>query len=297
MQAPELIELKIGPLPLSAEPDTLAAILARFDPLGTASETDADSGETCMLAWFDAGRMDARLRAQLDQALRQAAANPAPMAWRKLASTDWSMAWQAHWQAQPVGRTLWVRPSFREAAPEGRIDIVLDPGMAFGTGQHETTRLCLEAIERALMPDNAAGQPPRTLLDMGAGSGILAIAALKLGVAQALAIDNDPDAIAACRKNAEINGVRLDARLDDAPPAARFDLVVANILAGPLIAMAPALAGCTEQQLTLSGILASQDEGVVAAYEAQGLRCERRDRLGEWIALTFRRDTRADDAL
>jgi len=195
---------------------------------------------------------------------------------------DWATAWQENWRAMPVGRRLWVRPSFRAAAPAGRLDIVLDPGMAFGTGQHETTRLCLETIERIM--DQSGAQ---TMLDMGAGSGILAIAALKLGCRRALAIDNAPEAVTACRENAAINDVSLEVRLADTPPAQRFDLVVANILAGPLIAMAAPLADCVGRHLVLSGLLESQADAVAGAYARAGLAPMERRQMGEWVALAF----------
>ncbi len=287
MQAPELMELRIGPLAQLHDPSVIGPALARFDPAGTANETIAETGEEFMLAWFDAASADDDARARIESALKETGLDAGMISWRALGDADWSMAWQAHWRAMPIGERLWVRPSFREAAPEGRIDIVLDPGMAFGTGQHETTRLCLEAIECAASGENA----PQTLLDMGAGSGILAIAAVKLGVSHALAIDNDANAVAACRRNAEINDVRLDARLDDTPPDEIFDLVVANILAGPLIDMAEALARTVGNRLILSGVLESQAADVAKAYEGCGLHADRQNQLGEWVSLEFCRET------
>jgi len=157
---------------------------------------------------------------------------------------------------------------------------VLDPGMAFGTGQHATTCLCLRAIERA-----CAGSPPASLLDMGAGSGLLAIAAGKLGVRHIVAIDYDPISVEAAAVNAGINDVELESRLGDTPPAEAYELVVANILAGPLIAMAKGLAACSGQRLVLSGLLQTQVDEVRAAYEAQGMSVDRIDSEGEWAAI------------
>ena len=177
-----------------------------------------------------------------------------------------------------------MRPSFREPPTDGRIDIVLDPGMAFGTGQHATTCLCLAAIERA-----CAGSPPASLLDMGAGSGLLAIAAGKLGVQRIVAIDYDPISVEAAAVNAGINGVALESRLGDTPPAEVYALVVANILAGPLIDMARGLAACTGRRLILSGLLVEQVGAVKAAYEAENLSVDRVDHDGEWAAIELLR--------
>ncbi|MDX8402540.1 MAG: 50S ribosomal protein L11 methyltransferase [Mariprofundaceae bacterium] len=281
MQASRLFELRIRPLADEREAASVHKALAGFSPAGFAEETDADRGERCLIAWFDPATT---LRDAVLDTLAKLGIDPGRMQWRELAATDWSLAWQEHWRAMPVGRRLWVRPSFREAAPEGRLDIVLDPGMAFGTGQHETTRLCLEAIERLIDANSI-----ESMLDMGAGSGILAIAAGKLGMSHIVAIDNDPDAVDACRVNAGINGVAIEARLADTPPRARFDLVVANILVGPLIEMAPALAFCAGRWLVLSGILTEQEQAVAAAYEAEGLEIRATHRLGDWAALEMAR--------
>ena len=148
-----------------------------------------------------------------------------------------------------AGQRLWVRPSFCQPPHDGRIDIVLDPGMAFGTGTHPTTQLCLEAVERVCVE-----MPPATVLDMGAGSGILAITALKLGAGSALAIDMEEESVEACQTNAAINDVKLDTKLDDVPPNKTFNLVVANILAAPLVWMAKELTACVRDHLVLSGL-------------------------------------------
>jgi len=247
----------------------------------TASEIDADSGEETRLAWFD---VDTHASAQLLDSLQRAGIDESACQLHELEETDWTTAWQKDWQAMAIGDSLWVRPSFCEPAPAGKIDIVLDPGMAFGTGTHPTTRLCLQAIEHI-----CRARPISSLLDMGAGSGILAIAALKLGVGSALAIDMAEESVAACRTNADINGVTLDVQWTDTPPAAMFELVIANILAGPLIDMAPALAACTKRMLVLSGLLTEQMESVQQAYEAQGLILHERHTEGEWAALIMQR--------
>jgi len=170
-----------------------------------------------------------------------------------------------------------------EADPGAHCRGWLDPGMAFGTGQHATTQLCLESIERICREPM-----PSSMLDMGSGSGLLAIAAAKLGVKQVLAIDHDPIAVEACKVNAGINGVVLRSVLDDTPPNARFSLIVANILAGPLIAMAPRLAACAGGPLVLSGLLAAQVNDVGRAYMRAGLTPVRTDVRDEWAALELK---------
>ncbi|RME86610.1 MAG: 50S ribosomal protein L11 methyltransferase, partial [Zetaproteobacteria bacterium] len=182
-------------------------------------------------------------------------------------SEDWRTAWQRHWRAQPIGRRLWVRPPFAEAAPRGRLDLVIAPSMAFGTGTHPTTQLCLAAIE-ALVEQEAI----RSLLDVGTGSGVLGIAAALLGVPEVVAIDCDPVAVREARANAMRNGVRISLACGDRPPRRRFDLVVANILLAPLVALAPELAAATRRWLVLSGIEKAQLETLISAYAAEGLR-------------------------
>jgi ribosomal protein L11 methyltransferase len=271
MQEQNCLELRLDAGDIGEE--AFAAAAMRLHALGTAEETDADSGARAYLAWFpaEAGRADI-LAAMRDLGVQDPQLSEL--------GGDWETAWQRDWQGKAVGERLWVRPSFREPPTDGRIDIVLDPGMAFGTGQHATTCLCLRAIERA-----SAGTPPASLLDMGSGSGLLAIAAGKLGVRRIVAIDYDPISVEAAAVNAGINGVELESRLGDTPPDEVYDLVVANILAGPLITMAPGLAACTGTRLVLSGLLVTQVDEVKAAYEAAGLTVDRIDTDGEWAAI------------
>ena len=165
------------------------------------------------------------------------------------------------------GQRLWVCPVGQSSPDPNAVVVDLDPGLAFGTGHHPTTALCLEWLDGA----DLAG---RTLLDYGCGSGILAIAALKLGAARALAVDHDPQALEATRDNARANGVAeriwagSPAELDGIAGARHADLVVANILAGPLVELAPSLLACLRPggALALSGVLADQVDSVQAAY-------------------------------
>ncbi len=179
---------------------------------------------------------------------------------RSFDDQDWVRASQAQFEPIPVGERLLITPSWHEA-PSDRVSIVLDPGLAFGTGSHPTTRLCLQWLERE-MPHAA------TVIDYGCGSGILAIAAARLGAASVVAIDIDPQALLATRANAERNRVTLDVRgtTDAMPAPAR--VVLANILSMPLKLLAPLLWSLTVPggALVLSGLLERQIDEVAQAY-------------------------------
>jgi ribosomal protein L11 methyltransferase len=206
----------------------------------------------------------------------------------ELADQDWGEAWKKDLAPFTVGR-VFIRPSWIEAAPPpGTVEIVLDPGMAFGTGTHPTTSLCLEALSACL-----AAAPGAAVLDVGTGSGLLAIAAAKLGARQVIGTDNDPVALQVAAENAGRNGVAFELLLE--PPEAvpgRFEVVVANILANTLVELAPGIAGrlAPGGALLLSGVLAGQEDEVAGAYLAQGLlrdaAVERRQ--GDWWLLALR---------
>jgi len=250
--------------------------------LGMSLETDFDSGAETHVAWFELSDDQQLQRAQLSAAALLGGAKSDQVG-VKLLGDDWETAWQKNWHAMPIGQRFCVRPSFCDPLEGNYTDVVLDPGMAFGTGQHATTRLCLEAIERICEEG-----VPQSLLDMGAGSGLLAIAAGKLGAKGIVAIDNDPISVEASRVNAEINGVELESLLDDTPPNQTFDLVVANILAGPLIEMAPKLANSVGSHLILSGLLIEQVEMVSQAYIDAGMELVRSDSQEEWASVELK---------
>lgn len=177
---------------------------------------------------------------------------------------DWEREWMDNFHPMRFGQRLWICPSWREIPDPGAVNVMLDPGLAFGTGTHPTTSLCLEWLDGLDLNG-------KTVIDFGCGSGILAIAALKLGAKEAIGIDIDPQAIQASRDNAERNGVsdRLTLYLSDKKPQTlSADVVVANILAGPLRELAPVIGALpqTGGLLGLSGVLATQAEGVADAY-------------------------------
>lgn len=203
-----------------------------------------------------------------------------------VAEQNWVQLTQAQFEPIRVSQRLWIVPSWHEAPDPEALVLVLDPGMAFGTGSHPTTRLCLEWLERVVTPGAA-------ILDYGCGSGILAIAAAKLGATEVLGVDIDPQAVTAARNNAERNAVA--ARFDDSarPLAGQFDIVVANILANPLKALAPAICGHVRSggRLALSGILCEQAEELIAIY-APHIALAVADSRDGWVCLAGIRDKR-----
>ncbi|CDL84785.1 50S ribosomal protein L11 methyltransferase [Xenorhabdus szentirmaii] len=183
----------------------------------------------------------------------------------QLEDKDWEREWMDNFHPMRFGNRLWICPSWREVPEPDAVNVMLDPGLAFGTGTHPTTSLCLQWLDGL----DLAG---KTIIDFGCGSGILAIAALKLGAKRAIGIDIDPQAIQASRDNAERNGVSDQLTLylsKDQPNDLECDVVIANILAGPLRELAPIIGSLPKSGglLGLSGVLASQAEGVAQAYD------------------------------
>ncbi len=180
-----------------------------------------------------------------------------------LEDKDWERAWMDNYHPMCFGDRLWVVPSWTPAPNPNAINLLLDPGLAFGTGTHQTTALCLEWLDGLDLQD-------AVVVDYGCGSGILAVAALLLGAREAWCVDLDPQALLATRDNAERNGVsdRVKVFMPEDMPAVKADVVVANILAGPLAQLAGTLTGFLKPtgQLALSGIITSQVDELVSAY-------------------------------
>jgi ribosomal protein L11 methyltransferase len=178
-----------------------------------------------------------------------------------LQDNDWVRLTQSQFEPIRISQRLWIVPTWHEPADPAAINIVLDPGLAFGTGSHPTTRLCLRWLDNNL-------KGGASVLDYGCGSGILAIAAMKLGACRAIGVDVDPQAVQASRDNAAANRVAAQFFLPDDAPQQQADVVVANILTNPLKMLAPLLAGATRQggRIALSGILAEQAQDVAQVY-------------------------------
>lgn len=186
-----------------------------------------------------------------------------------LAEQNWVQLTQAQFDPIRISGRLWIVPSWHESPDPSAINLVLDPGMAFGTGSHPTTRLCLEWLEKTVTPGCS-------VFDYGCGSGILAIAAGKLGAREVRGLDIDPQAVEAARANAERNAVAADFIDGSQPIDGTYDVVVANILSNPLRVLAPAICALVRPaggQLALSGILREQADEIIAVY-------------APWIALT-----------
>jgi ribosomal protein L11 methyltransferase len=211
---------------------------------------------------------------------------------RVVQETDWADAWKAYFPVMRVGRRIVIRPTWRRhQRSAGDVVLALDPGMAFGTGLHPTTRLCLAGLEP--LTDDGRLEGAR-VVDVGCGSGILAIAALKLGAASALGIDTDPIAVEATVANARRNGLtrRLEARVGSLPTGEQaVDVVLANLIAGVLVPLAPRLRDELRPGGTLlaSGIFSDHEGEVGDAFVAAGLAITGRTSEGDWVALEARR--------
>jgi ribosomal protein L11 methyltransferase len=278
-----------------------ASIEAALEDVGALSVTLLDAedtpifepapGETplwpqiTMNALFDAGSD----RVGLVHALTELVPDLAPerISFRMVEDQDWTRAWMDLFHPMQFGRRLWIYP-WNVEPPAGDADAVvvrLDPGLAFGTGTHPTTALCLEWLDA----QDLAG---KTVVDYGCGSGVLAIAALKLGAARVAGVDNDPQALAASQDNAERNGVaeRLALVAPDAFSEAPSDFLVANILAGPLEELAPLFARGVKPggELALSGILRGQETALVKRY-AEWFDALRVDAREDWVRIQGRR--------
>ncbi|KHK50563.1 ribosomal protein L11 methyltransferase [Ralstonia sp. A12] len=223
--------------------------------------------EPTRLAW-NRSRVVALLADDADPALLVAAAaneiklSPIPAyTVREVEEQDWVRVTQSQFEPIHIGEHIWVVPSWHDAPEPDAVVLELDPGLAFGTGSHPTTRLCMEWLEQHV-------QPEERTLDYGCGSGILAIVAKKLGAGETVGVDIDPNAVEASRYNAERNHVEATFALPDDAPEGTFDLVVANILSNPLKLMSAMLCARVRPggRLILSGVLERQAEEVAAAY-------------------------------
>ncbi len=233
-------------------------------------------------------RLGERLDA-LDAALAALGLHP-ELRTRTVHEQEWADAWKEHFHVERVGRRLVIRPSWRAYTPQpADVVIDLDPGMAFGTGQHPTTRTCLELIEEHVRPGDV-------VLDVGTGSGILAVAAVKLGAARCLALDVDAQAVRVARENVARNGVadRVQVAEGTLPIALAsrhaFDLALANITAAAVAALAPDLAAALRPGGTLigSGIVADRLDAVLAALMAAGCSIIDVRAVGDWRTVVAR---------
>jgi len=215
----------------------------------------------------------------------QVITSPAEVDFDHLTDRDWVRAWMDRFQPMRFGASIWICPSHIEPDPAWGVVVRLDPGLAFGTGTHPTTALCLEWMD-------AMEFSGKTVTDYGCGSGVLAVAAALKGAAKVFAIDHDPQALTATRDNALRNGVgdQIETALPGEIEDARADVVLANILAGPLMELAERIAGLVRPggALVLSGILDEQADDVESAYQPLIGKASRVSREG-WVRLAFQR--------
>lgn len=212
----------------------------------------------------------------------------------EVADDGWAENWKAHFPPLAIGERLFIHPPWVEERPSGSAAVVIDPGMAFGTGQHVSTRGCLAWLDRALTSGTAKGTAPR-VLDLGTGSGILAIAAVKLGAGEVWAVDVDPDARTVAAENARRNdvGEALHLAADIAAVPGAFDIVLANLLAGVLIDLAGQIAARVRPGGIAigAGVLVEEADAVRQAWRAVGLADAGQIAEDGWVALAARRET------
>ena len=298
--------------------EAVADVLARFAPGGVTTEQGVGyvhaedegtpMGSVTVRAYLPVDEKLEERRQQLEESLfflGMIKPLPAPT-FTPIADQNWMEAWKANYRPIPIGKRLIIVPAWLESPDEARIPIKIDPGMAFGTGTHPTTQLCLEFIEEVLdrgpwtvdrEPRSTVYRPP-SFIDIGCGSGILSIAAIKLGADFALGVDIDEAAVKASRENAQANDVPDDKFalgvgsvaevLDGKFAIQAASLVLANILAPVLVRLfdsGMARLVAPGGALILSGILEEQAGLVIASAEGNGLHLEAKKQLGDWVAL------------
>ncbi|MFW5802562.1 MAG: 50S ribosomal protein L11 methyltransferase [Verrucomicrobiota bacterium] len=275
---------------------SLDELLTSVAPAGSSSYTDPVANRATVRVWVpentSASKLADDIRRILDQAANWIGDPPPAVDISEVRQEDWAETWKRHFHTQRVSRRIVIKPSWELYAPEAT-DIVLelDPGMSFGTGQHETTKACLQMLD-----DLAETLTPCPLLDAGCGSGILTLAAVRLGFQPVLAFDHDPQATLMARENLANAGVLDRVRIQQADltnfdACTQFPIVVANILAPVLMECAETLtrhlAPAPSSRMLLSGILDDQYADVRKRFEQCGLQESTRVKLGEWTSGCF----------
>lgn len=302
--------------------EAVAEVLGRYAPgrvviASTGVQADAEDvgrivGPLKISAYLPDDENLERLKQQIEEGLyylgRIHRPLPAPT-FTPLLETNWAAAWKEHYHPIPLGRRLLILPAWRENPDPSRLPIVIEPGMAFGTGTHPTTQICLELLETAFsdrrrktgdwLLSSVLGPRP-SVIDLGCGSGILAIAARKLGAAAVLGVDIDPDALENARQNAALNGLAdqiawgvgsVREIREGRFSLTQADVLLANILAPVIIRLLEGgLAGLLAENgvMILSGILAEQEAEVRAALAQQALKVMDRRQAGDWVGLVAR---------
>jgi len=293
--------------------EAVAEVLARFAPNGVMTEQgikfldDEDygtpTGPIVVRAYLEMDEHIEETRQKLEESLYYLGMIrplPAPV-YKQIADQNWMEAWKRHYKPIPIGKRLIILPIWLDSPSPERISIKIDPGMAFGTGTHPTTQLCLELIEVVFDNLSSTVNHQSEIIDIGCGSGILSIAALKLGARAALGVDIDIESVRNARENADKNGIGAEFIIGQGSvaevregkfPYKQAPLVVANILAPVIIRLFDAgLADLVEADgaIILSGILREQAPGVIEAAQAKGLELNEQRQMGDWVALAMRR--------
>lgn len=291
--------------------EAVADVLARFAPDGVTTEqgvrfvNDEDEGTPAgpiiVRAYLEMDEHIEETRRKLEESLYYLGMIqplPSPV-YKQVADQNWMEAWKERYQPIPIGRRLMIVPAWLDSPEPERIAIKIEPGMAFGTGTHPTTQLCLELIEAFFDNQSQIVNRKSKIIDVGCGSGILSIAALKLGAQAALGVDIDIESVRNARENADHNGIGAEFIIGQGSvaevlagqfPLRRAPLVVANILAPVIIRLLDTgLADLAEPggTLILSGILQGQEQKVIEAAQAQGLVLSAQKRMGDWVALSL----------
>lgn len=291
--------------------ESVADVLARFAPNGVMTEqgvrfiNDEDEGTATgpitVRAYLEVNDQLEETRQKLEESLYflgMIQPVPAP-SYKQIADQNWMEAWKQHYKPIQIGKRLLILPAWLESPQPERIPIRINPGMAFGTGTHPTTQLCLELLETWF--DQSSIENRQFAIDVGCGSGILSIAALKLGMDTVLGVDIDAESVTNSRENADMNGIGAELILGQGSvaevlaggfPFQSAPLVLANILAPIIIRLFDAgLAELVEPggTIILSGILFEQEQNVVAAGQAHGLTLGGRRQIGDWVAFSMER--------
>ena len=277
-------------LVLLAPPDELEVLAAELFELGALGVELQEEGMQLMPGTPDLPQGRSRAIAHFEQhgAALDAAGALGLEPPVEIAAQDWSVAWRAHHQAIQVGPRSWVVYPWEEKRPG--VCVTIDPGMAFGTGSHATTSLCLEACDQLL-----AARPGASLLDVGTGSGVIALLAVKLGAGRVVGTETDPIALQAARAGGALNGLapgRIEwLLLDPEAVPGEFGIVIANILLNTLEELAAQISAKVAPggRLVLSGLLAAQGDAAERAYVAQGLRRSSRKERQGWIRVELER--------
>jgi len=288
--------------------ESVADVFARFAPNGVMTEqgvkyNDAEdagtpTGPITVRAYLEVNDQLEETRQKLEESLFYLGMiQPLPSpAYKQIADQNWMEAWKQHYKPILIGERLLILPAWLDSPEPTRIAIKIDPGMAFGTGTHPTTQLCLELMEKVFVE-----RPMSNVIDVGCGSGILSIAAIKLGAKNVLGVDIDEESIKNSRENADTNGVgdelilgvgSVSEILEGKYAFKKAPLVVANILAPVIVRLFDAgLVNLIEADgaIVLSGILFEQEQSVIEAGQARGLQLNERRQIADWVALTMSR--------